>query len=310
MFDIKNILNLLENNIPFVYVSIADQSGSVPRKSKAQMYVTIENDKEKTYGTIGGGRVEAEATLACLEMLKKKSNPYLLSFDLSSEDAAHSDMICGGSLKLYLNLILPNDKNKALFKKLNQYMEKRRKVFLYNPLKPGLDIQIKEEKSDIDDYFCEEIFLKQRIYIFGAGHVGKATAQLADFLGFDVHMLDDRKEYLNLSSPLISQHLCDFKNCIEPLNIHEEDSLVILSRGHLYDKEILQQCLRTKAKYIGMIGSKRKKALLYAELEKENVLPAELEKVHCPIGVKLPVETPEEIALCIMAEILAGNGNK
>jgi len=91
---------------------------------------------------------------------------------------------------------------------------------------------------------------------------------------------------------------------LEKIPVDESSYLVIVTRGHIHDKTVLDQCLRTKAKYIGMIGSRRKKAMIYEKLLEEGFTKADLDRVHAPIGLDIGAETPVEIAVSIVAELI------
>ena len=145
------------------------------------------------------------------------------------------------------------------------------------------------------------------VYLFGAGHVSLQTAILAKRVGFETVVLDDRMEFANrcrFSDADDVRVLASFEQAFEGLEIHADSYLVILTRGHLHDKTVLQQALKTPAGYIGMIGSRKKRDAVYRALEKEGFSSADFEKVHCPIGLSIGAQSPEEIAVSIVAEMI------
>jgi len=95
-----------------------------------------------------------------------------------------------------------------------------------------------------------------------------------------------------------------FEGALERVPVDEESFLVIVTRGHLHDKEVLGQALRSRARYIGMIGSRRKRDLIYERLLEEGFPQKDLARVHSPIGLSIGAETPEEIAVSIVAELI------
>ncbi|WP_218188161.1 XdhC family protein, partial [Desulfosarcina cetonica] len=145
-------------------------------------------------------------------------------------------------------------------------------------------------------------------YLFGAGHVALATAHLASLVGFRVSVADDRKEYANAERFPDSQEvrvLADFNHCLPDTALGQNDFVIIVTRGHLHDKTVLAQALRTNAGYIGMIGSRRKRSAIYTALLKEGFSEADLARVHSPIGLSIGADTPEEIAVSIVGELIA-----
>jgi xanthine dehydrogenase accessory factor len=138
---------------------------------------------------------------------------------------------------------------------------------------------------------------------------------MASMTGFAVTVLDDREEF---ASPQRFPQartvvLPDFGQAFAQLTITPQCYVVIMTRGHLHDKTVLEQALKTPACYVGMIGSRRKRDALYDQLRSEGVDESSIARCHCPIGLEIGARTPEEIAVSIMAEIIAcraaGNGD-
>lgn len=153
--------------------------------------------------------------------------------------------------------------------------------------------------------FIDVIKPLDTVVVFGAGHIGQALTRLAKFLKFSVVVVDDRKEFANRerlpdADTIIAE---DYAVAIENLRIGAESYLVIVTPGHEKDELVLKKILGSKAAYIGMIGSRTKCATIMARLKEEGYPEESLKKVHAPIGVEIEAETPEEIALSIMAEV-------
>ena len=154
--------------------------------------------------------------------------------------------------------------------------------------------------------FVEPILSDPVLYIFGGGHVSAQIIPLASKVGFKVEVIDDRPEFADPKKfpDAAKVHQFAFEGVLAKIPVDESSYLVIVTRGHIHDKSVLEQCLRTKAKYIGMIGSRRKKAMIYEKLLEEGFTKSDLDRVHAPIGLDIGAETPEEIAVSIVAELI------
>ncbi len=153
------------------------------------------------------------------------------------------------------------------------------------------------------------------LYLFGGGHVAGEIVPLAARVGFEVVVIDDRPDFADAARfPEAREvRLAAFEGLLEQLPVDAASFLVIVTRGHLHDKTVLEQALRTEARYVGMIGSRRKIRIIYDRLLEEGVEQARLDRVHAPIGLDIGAETPEEIAVSIAAELIlvrAGGGKR
>jgi xanthine dehydrogenase accessory factor len=162
------------------------------------------------------------------------------------------------------------------------------------------------------ELFMETIHADPILYIFGGGHVSAQIIPLARRVGFKVQVIDDRPEFADAAKfPDATQvHQYPFEGVLGRIPVDESSYLVIVTRGHIHDKTVLEQCLRTRAKYIGMIGSRRKKAMIYEKLLEEGFTKSDLDRVHAPIGLDIGAETPEEIAVSIVAELIQVRAGK
>jgi xanthine dehydrogenase accessory factor len=157
------------------------------------------------------------------------------------------------------------------------------------------------------DVFIEPVLPPALLHIFGAGHVSASLYKAALSAGFDITVVDDRESYANHERfPQAREVIAeDFDQAMARLNPSETAYIVIVTRGHRDDMRVLRWAVQTKARYIGMIGSKRKTITIFRELQSEG-LPAQLfERVHAPIGLDIGAVTPEEIAVSITAELIA-----
>lgn len=323
----------LSRKQPLVMALILSQEGSTPRTTGTRMMIGADG----YVGTIGGGRIEASVMETAREMLHKPG-AVTISFDLTSEIADAMDMVCGGKLEILIDSIAPDETNRLFFSSLLQMLDQRQKGLMVTELlesgvlqvrravlhEDGVVIGTPDFKMEIDSipqklrapiliqsgdrkFFIEPVMASGTVYLFGAGHVSLQTAILAKRVGFEVVVLDDRMEFANTSRFSDADDVrvpASFEIAFEGLEIHADSYLVILTRGHLHDKTVLQQALKTPAGYIGMIGSRKKRDAIYQALENEGFTTKDFQKVHCPIGISIGAQTPEEIAVSIVAELI------
>ena len=142
--------------------------------------------------------------------------------------------------------------------------------------------------------------------ILGAGHVGRTLAKLARFTGFRVTVVDDRAEFANRENIPDANDLIvhEFERAFERVPVESGTFIVVATRGHNHDLDAVKAALGTSAFYIGLLGSKRKKALLRRSLADGGFSPADIDRVIIPVGMEIDSVTPEEIAVSIMAQII------
>lgn len=157
--------------------------------------------------------------------------------------------------------------------------------------------------------FVEPILGTSTLYVFGGGHIAVPLVEFAKALEFAVVVVDDREEFANRKRFPIADEvkLGNFREVTKSTDFHVDDCVVIITRGHQHDEVVLKECLSKKRLpgYIGMIGSKEKVTATFSHLKEEAVSSQLLEKVRAPIGLDIGARTPAEIALSIMAEIIA-----
>ncbi len=157
------------------------------------------------------------------------------------------------------------------------------------------------------DIFIEPVLPPALLYIFGAGHVAASLYKTSHDAGFDVIVVDDREAYANRDRFPAAQEVIaeDFDEAMKRLNPSESSYIVIVTRGHRDDMRCLRWAVQTRARYIGMIGSKRKTIAIFKELTGEGIPARLFERVHAPVGLDIGAVTPEEIAVAITAELIA-----
>jgi xanthine dehydrogenase accessory factor len=155
------------------------------------------------------------------------------------------------------------------------------------------------------DVFLEPILPAETLYLFGAGHLSQSTAAMAKMLGLRVVVIDPRPEYNNNDRFPNADSLVveEYDNAFSKLNVDENSYIIIYTPGHVSDEKCLQFAVGTAAKYIGMIGSKKKVREIKERLRKKGVSQQQLDEVHAPIGLEINAQTPEEIAISILAEL-------
>jgi xanthine dehydrogenase accessory factor len=230
--------------------TIVNVRGSIPSFKSAKMLV---RDDGTIAGTIGGGCVEAEVWQAAREVMASEK-PRTLTFDLNQDPKYDTGLVCGGTLDIFIEPVLP----------------------------PPV------------------------LYIFGAGHVGYELYKAAGRAGFDVIVTDDRDAYANRERfPEAREVIAeDFDKALSVISPNESSYIVIVTRGHRDDMRVLRWAVQTQAKYIGMVGSRRKAITVFRELTKEGLKPELFERVHSPVGLDIGAISPEEIAVAILAELI------
>jgi len=163
-----------------------------------------------------------------------------------------------------------------------------------------------EREERRDRIFLEATLPDPTLYLFGGGHISLSVAPLARAVGFRVVVLDDRAAFANPERfPEAAECIAaPYEGIFERLSIDDASYIVSVTRGHVYDETVIEQAVRTDAKYVGMIGSRRKIRLMWDHLEGKGIPRTRLEEIHAPIGLDIGADTPEEIAVAIVAELI------
>lgn len=331
---VKEIVDDLEANQPIVRAVIIESSGSTPRGAGTTMLVRPDGS---TSGTVGGGPVEAAAREAAIKALSLEKGREL-DFNLTGQDAAQQGMLCGGRVKLLIDYRTPSSDNLALFREMADALVQRQSPLLLTELdpagqvgnrglfagpeddravnfwgsdpKPGLQtgasapymIEAGERRA-----LAEPLAPAAMLYLIGAGHVAQATAHMAALVDFNVIVLDDRAEFADRDHFPLAQEvrlIPDYHHGL-PSPLGPDDYVLVATRGHLHDQEALAMALAAGPGYLGMIGSKRKREAIYANLRAAGVDQASLDRVYCPVGLTIGAETPREIAVSIIGQLIA-----
>lgn len=328
---ISTILNLLENNHSVVLLSILESTGSSPRSTDAFMIV---QEDGTTLGTIGGGNVEYIATKKALTLFQSKASTIAL-FNLSNKDSSNLGMICGGSISVYFHYLDGvNEQARIIFSDLKKAYSNRRTTWMIRKLHGddvvdmglffddslhffsthldlGLDFKqftsshatfIKGEFS----YFIEPIVTTHRVLIFGGGHISQKLVPIITTVGFTPIVVEElelfaTKDLFPLAADIV---LTKFNQITPTLSINSQDYIVILTRGHQGDYEVLKHALKTNATYIGCIGSQTKVAFTTKRLKTDGFHLQDISRIHSPIGIDIKAKTPEEIAISITGQLI------
>ena len=324
-----------------VLAKITSQQGATPRTAGTQMLVAADGT---SCGTIGGGLLEAKVIRRCTELLDGGSACFE-KFDLGHADVASMDMICGGDLEILYDPLLPTAAHVALFDQWQRMLAQGdegvlilaiqrsgqeidriahglveadgqvhgKLPFTQAALKKLLQIGRAADAMTLfhiegHQVVLEPIRTPRTAYLVGAGHVAQPTAHLAALTGFRVFVMDDRAAFANRERFPDAFHvnvLENFEHPFDDLAVDTDSFIVILTRGHLYDKVVLARALATKAGYIGMIGSRRKREAIFHRLRQEGFGDDDFKRVRSPVGLDIGAETPAEIAVSIVAEMIA-----
>lgn len=338
---LNEICGLLKEGESFVLATILSHSGSTPRTSGAKMLIRAGG---KIIGTIGGGLLEAQVIKRAPDLFDTGCT-CVEHFALNADTTDSMDMICGGSLSVLLELVVADPDNRQMFDRLRTLAAGHGMGLVVTPIPGSQESGVPSEKCLIEPdgpnagkkcstipnlsvlfssyrhlrkpavvihehrkYYIEPMAHQESLFLFGAGHVSQSVARLGHTVGFRTVVVDDRPEFANrkrfgeVDEILVPQH---FDDAIESMTIDGDSYLVIVTRGHLHDRTVLAQALKTKAGYIGMIGSKRKRDAIYASLLTAGYTQSDFERVHSPIGLDIDAETPEEIAVSIVSELIA-----
>jgi len=338
---LHEISRVLRSGESVVLATIVSQHGSTPRLPGAKMIVKRDG---KICGTIGGGVVEADVIQTAqhvYELSQAQIRSFDLSGTAVTESM---DVICGGAVDILIEPVAALPENLDVFEKMASADQNGTKshyiVHLGESSSETLSIHrwiIKEGEESGGDFpypaswlevltdcckgsrfpvvftmegerfFVEPIASLCTAFLFGAGHVSQKAAELAKFVGFRVVVLDDRTEFANRDRfPRAEEVIVvpSFDGSFADLTINATSYIVIVTRGHAHDKTVLAQALQTHAGYIGMIGSRKKRDAIYQALLEEGYTQKDLSRVYSPIGLNIGGETPEEIALSIVAELV------
>lgn len=335
----RKVVEFIDSGEVFTVAQVLKAEGSTPRKAGVRAII----DKTgRIYGTLGGGLVEAEAQRRAVEACRSNL-PIVFDMDFYGADRAADDPICGGSMRIVIDPTAAKDRE-SYAGMADAVRQRQRGVMLttvhtgtqtqvasqwllqeavssYAPFPGGeeicsclnretpelFSINIQNPQA-VTEVLVEPVIPKPLLLIAGGGHIGQALALQASLVGFDVTVIDDRQEFTDpaLFPEGTITHCCDIPQKIGALSVGDDTYVVLVTRGHKLDAETLEACINAPVAYVGMIGSKRKVALIRKNFIESGIATAEqFARVFTPIGLDIGAVTVPEIAASITAELIS-----
>jgi xanthine dehydrogenase accessory factor len=338
----KEAANLARQDREFVLATVVNTKGSTPQKPGATLLVRADGS---TVGTLGGGCVEGDIWFAAKEALRERLGPVFKDYYLNEDIAARDGLVCGGSMFFYIEPFLQSAEASGLTDEIEEAFEGGQSIAMATvvnatTLEMGARIVVHEDGStegslgtaeadavavtaanqvmpmgkalhlttkDGDEIFVSGFTSPATLVLVGGGHVNLQVAKIAQMLGFRVFVTDDRPEFANRERFTMAEEMsvAPYDRGLDTFHITKNTAIVIGSRGHHFDDLATEAAVKTDATYVGLLGSTRKTIMIYEALLRRGISPERLKQVHSPVGLDLGGRSPEEIAVSIMAEIVA-----
>jgi xanthine dehydrogenase accessory factor len=291
---LDEILRRVEAGERIAVCTVVRTRGSTPQKMGAVMIVTRDG---QALGTIGGGCVEAEVRTRALQQLESTSRGCLFSFKLDHDLGWDDGLVCGGTMEVALQVI-DSAQSAVPYRAARGLLAVGREA--------AVSVTVSDESGAVQT-FTRTLEPRPTLVIAGAGHVAAALADIAARAGFDVVVIDDRADFVSAERfPGAKQRVVgevEVELARWPITPHTY--VVIVTRGHRRDGKALGAVVRSDARYVGLIGSKRKIVTIFDDLHRQGATREQLARVHAPIGLDLGAVTPAEIAVSIAGELIA-----
>ncbi len=299
---------------PAVVATVVQTQGSVPREVGAKMLIGGDGF---TFGTIGGGAGEAKVIRQAEQVLESGQKQRVI-VDLTGASHRETQGICGGLMQVWLER-WAGEAALALAQKILTRLEAGQTATLVIPFELSqspylLDVNDNLSDSsfvyitvDIKNAFTETLQPSPILLIVGAGHVGMQLAKVADMIGFQVMVQDDRPEWANFQHyPQAAKIFPELATALSHLATHTQLFAALVTRGYQYDLAALTSLLQRPipCRYIGMIGSKKRVRQVFQAIEQSGISSRQLQSIYAPIGLDIGALTPEEIAVSIAAELI------
>ncbi len=310
----KLITTSLQNGIPVMLLYVLESKGSSPGRQGFFMVVNANGEME---GSIGGGIMEHKFVEKAKEQLRAASYELragTLKKQVHDKSAAadQSGMICSGEQTIWLYPVKKED-GAATGQLIHSLEENKNGTLTLSP--GGLSFEETIPKKDFEFEFESEVSwrykektgYKNKLFIIGGGHCALSLSRLMQPMDFYIHVYDDRKELNTMlaNEAAHEKHIVDDYAVLGQLvpsgNAHY---VVIMTFGYRTDDVALKALLDKKYQYIGVLGSKKKMEILFADYRKQGISEEVLQRIHTPIGLAINSQTPEEIAVSIAAEII------
>lgn len=325
------ILQYLSQEKKGMVATVVSKAGAAPREEGAKMFI---GEDRKCIGTIGGGRLEAQIIDEALKTMDA-TEARLVQIRMDAKAVADEGMLCGGNVDVLLEPLLM--RHKEVYEGLANCEKKGVSSILVTKLKTspiqkylldrnGMSMGDKISEDEVaglrdfwnesrirfigDDVVVEPVLAFSSLYIFGAGHVSQFLSKVASMVDFNVTVVDDRQEFANRERFPEADNIIvkDFDEAFNHLDFSRIPYLVIVTRGHSHDALVLEKSIEQPTRYIGMIGSKRKVRMVLDYLKDKGVKKEVLDGIYAPIGIDINSETPQEIAVSIVAQLIQVRG--
>jgi xanthine dehydrogenase accessory factor len=314
-----------------VLATIVKRTGATPQVTGAKMFIGADG---KIFGTVGGGCVEAEIWQNSRKVLKTKEAG-IARYALDGKGVEDDGMICGGNIDVFLEPV--DEKYRDLYRQIAQSRKEGKRAFtitsfgahgfsktlctiqgeyigdpIGDPEKTIKSLFHEKKPRIFEGRIVEPVLNASTLYIYGAGHVSQFISKLAKTMDFTIVVIDDRGQFADRERfPEADDVIVDdFENVLGHIDNDSEAYAAVVTRGHKHDALVLEKILTKQHKYIGMIGSKRKIRIIFDYLKEKGFDPELLRSVHAPIGIDINAETPQEIALSIVAELVKVRGKE
>lgn len=340
----EHAIALTARDKPFVLAAVIDAQGSTPQGAGANALI---EPTGKIWGTLGGGCLEAESRQRALQTLDH-GTPEVFDLKLDEVTGWDDGLICGGQVRIFVNPNAQANTTayeQALQAKAQQVSgvlatvishpeHARGSVFwtpesdiatgpaFYESREAEVLDRIRQERAGIlrshedstrpFELYLEPVVSEPRLIIAGGGHIGQAVCRLAHLTGFAVTVIDDRPSFASAEChPDARATVCgDIAQGLTEMRYGPNTYVLIVTRGHRHDGAVLAACVHSEARYIGMIGSRRKSMLIRKSLIEEGHATREaMERVVSPIGLDIGAQSVEEIAISIVAQLIAVRRN-
>ncbi len=338
-YIVKALCDLLEKGDSVVMATVVKTQEQQSRVG-AKMLVCSGGD---FHGTIGGGLLEKETLTIASEMFAYGA-PRLRVLEFSGEAVSNMQTLCGKGVTVFIERIEPLPCNVEIYRKVLASLDKdvrcclmtdasvsgskRRETHVGLVCEDGstsggiscggktLSLLLQKARSAtspvLQNFAKKKIFFdpwiaRSTVYLFGAGHVAKELAVLTAKSGFRTIVLDDREkfacqEYFSVADDIVV--LDSFEDCFEGIDVQDDSFVVIITRERKYEKTVVRQALATRAGYIGIIGSIRRRDALFRDLMDSGFSIDDMLRINCPVGINILAESPSEIAISIAAQLV------
>lgn len=297
----NHLTHLLQQE-SIVLATVIDGKGSVPREIGAKMIIC---DQKRMFDTIGGGAGEAKVIARAIEVLQT-GEKQIVEIDLTGTPQRETQGICGGWMRIWLER-WSGEAAIALAQQIMTRLQAGQSATLVVPLDQAQFPYLTDETNSLPvNAFVETLQPPPTLLIVGAGHVGEQLAKVADLIGFQVMLQDDRPEWANVQRyPQATQIYTEpIAQVMRQFAHHAQLYAALVTRGYKYDLEALTALLQRDiaCAYIGMIGSQKRVRQVYQAIDP--IFQPKLRSIHAPIGLDIGALTPEEIAVSIAAELI------